>query len=51
MNMTESDLTVRIDVLDLLIAVLKDHEATLSENISRLEAAVERISAERRARL
>lgn len=48
--MTESDLTVRVDVLDLLIAVLKDHEAALSACADRLEAAVERLSAERRAR-
>lgn len=49
--MTESDLTVRIDVIDLIIVVLKEHEKTLSDSIDRLVEVVERLNAERRKRL
>ena len=49
--MTESEFTARVDVLDLIITVLKDHEKTLSESVERIELAVERINAERRKRI
>jgi len=35
-----SDLRTKIDVLDLIIQVLQDHEKTLDEAIARLEALV-----------
>jgi len=49
--MSDSDLTVRIDVLELLLMILKEHEKTLSESVERIELAVERINAERRKRI
>ena len=41
--MSDHDLTVRIDVLDLIITVLKEYEKTLSEILSRLEDAVDEL--------
>jgi len=42
MNMSENKFTQRIDVLDLLIEVLRQHEKTLDQLITRLEEAVNR---------
>ena len=48
--MASGDLAARVDVLDFLITILRDHEKTLSESIDRLEAATERLVEERRRR-
>ena len=48
--MSDHDLTVRIDVLDFLLMILEEHEKTLSENIKRLEDAIEKVKVERRKR-
>ena len=48
--MSDHDLTVRIDVLELLLMILKEHEETLSESIKRLEDAIEKVNVERRKR-
>ena len=39
MDVTMVSCTEKIDVLDLLINILQDHEAKLDELVSRLEAA------------
>ncbi len=42
-----SDLTAKIDVLDLLITVLREHEKALDESISRLNSAVNQLESKK----
>jgi len=37
--------TEKIDVLDMIITILREHEAKIDELVSRLEAAVDKMGA------
>ena len=49
--MDDNDLIVKVDILDLIISVLRDHEKALDESARRLEAVVKKLNAERRKKL
>jgi len=48
--MSDNDLIVKVDILDLIISVLRDHEKALDESARRLEAVAKELNAERRKR-
>jgi len=48
--MSDSDLTIKVDILDLIISVLRDHEKALDKSTKRLEAVARKLNAERRKR-
>lgn len=48
--MSDNEFTVKVDVLDFLIEILREHEKVLSEQIESLQETVDRMNKERKKR-